>query len=190
MSEIKQSSLLKSLKPKFKKFVMHMMTVLYRIFYKFIKIDSRTVLFIAFHGKGYLCNPKYIHEYMSQDIKYKDFEFVWAVKNPMDIQIPNAKVIKYNSIEYFYYLAKSHYWVFNCKMPSYVVKKKNQVYLQTWHGTPLKRLGHDINVSPDQTFYRSQVSMAEMMKSYDDDAKKYDYFVSPNRFSTEKFLSA
>ena len=75
-------------------------------------------------------------------------------------------------------------------MPKYILKKENQIYIQTWHGTPLKRLAHDINIGEDKTFYRTKVTKEEMTKSYDTDVKKYDYFISPNAFSTEKFKSS
>ncbi|MFR3816538.1 MAG: CDP-glycerol glycerophosphotransferase family protein, partial [Turicibacter sp.] len=163
---------------------------LYRLFYKLIPIQKKTFLFVAYHGRGYLCNPKAIHEYMSQCEAYHDYQFIWALKKDHYVDIPNAKVIRYNSLQFFYYLARSKYWIFNCKMPAYLMKKKDQIYLQTWHGTPLKKLAHDINIGPSATFYRSQVTKDQMTKSYDIDRQRYDYFLSPSAFATEKFISS
>lgn len=173
-----------------KKVLNKVINYLYRTFYYFIPVNKKTVLFIAYHGRGYLCNPKAIHQYMSECSEYKDYNFIWAIKKNKQVNIPNAKVIRYYSPQYFYYLARSKYWIFNCKMPSYLQKKKNQVYLQTWHGTPLKRLAHDINIGENITFYRTRMSRGQMVRTYDNDCKKYDYFLSANPFSTEKFLSA
>jgi len=75
-------------------------------------------------------------------------------------------------------------------MPMYMTKKKNQIYLQTWHGTPLKKLARDIEIGDNATFYRSKMTKAEMVKTYDEDVKKYDYLISPNSYSTQKFISA
>lgn len=75
-------------------------------------------------------------------------------------------------------------------MPDYIRKKDEQIYLQTWHGTPLKRLAHDIHVAADTTFYRSRMSAEEMYRSYDVDVARYNYMISPNRFCTEVFQSA
>nr|WP_196001940.1 CDP-glycerol glycerophosphotransferase family protein [Clostridium sp. 1001271B_151109_B4] len=162
----------------------------YNIFYKYIPVDERTIMFIAYHGRGYLCNPKYLHKYMINDSKYSDYKFIWAVKKVDNVNISNAKVIKYNGLIYYYYLARSKYWIINCKMPKHVLKKEEQIYLQTWHGTPLKRLAHDIEIGEGASFYRTKVSKREMTNSYDSDVRKYDYFISPNKFSTEKFKSA
>ena len=62
--------------------------------------------------------------------------------------------------------------------------------MQTWHGTPLKRLGHDIHVDENTTFYRSQVKAKDMYRSYDIDSARYNYMISPNAFCTKIFPSA
>ena len=74
-------------------------------------------------------------------------------------------------------------------MPDYYVKRTEQIYLQTWHGTPLKRLAHDM---PDLgiTYYRSQQTYQEMISAYDKDSELWDYLISPNNFSTAIFCSA
>lgn len=166
--------------------------IAYKLTYKLIPIDNKTVIFISFHGRGYSDNPKAIYEEMIKDPRFKDFTFIWAIKNhkKKNIQIPDAKIIEYFSIPYFYYLSKSKYWIFNCKMPLYIEKKKSQIYLQTWHGTPLKRLAHDIDVSENTTFYRSGVSYEKMVESYDKDVARYNYMISPNQFCTEVFQTS
>lgn len=179
-----------NIKAAIKKKISRLIKVLYKITYKYIPINNKIILFVSYHGKGYLCNPKYLHKYMTKDEKYKDFKYIWAVKNKKNIAIPDAKIVRYNGLAYFYYLARSKYWIINCKMPKYILKKENQIYIQTWHGTPLKRLAHDIDIGKDKTFYRTKVTKEEMTKSYDTDVKRYNYFISPNKFSTEKFITA
>lgn len=178
------------LKKKIKKFLGRIIKTSYNLWYKFVTVDEKTILFISFHGRGYSCNPKYLHKYLLSNEKYKDYKFVWAVKKGKGKEISSAKVIRYNSVKYFYYLAKSKYWIVNCKLPRHILKKENQVYLQTWHGTPLKRLAHDIQIGSDAKFYRTGVSKKEMTDTYDIDVKRYNYLISPNKFSTEKFQSA
>ena len=171
-----------------KKQLFTLVKTMYKMIYKYIKVDDKTIIFISFHGKGYLCNPKYIHQELLKDPRFKDYKFIFPLKNKNEV-IEGAKVIKYRGLEYFYYLAKSKFWVVNCKLPSYCLKKDNQVYIQTWHGTPLKRLAHDIETKEDITFYRSKMSRNEMTESYDVDVAKYDYLISPNKYSSEIFES-
>lgn len=164
----------------------------YRCLSKVVPIHKKTCLFISFHGKGYSDNPKAIYEKMKCMPQFSEFNMVWAIRNhkKKNIQIEGAKVVEYLSFSYFYYLARSAFWIFNCKMPSYILKKKDQVYLQTWHGTPLKRLAHDIQISSDAKFYRSGLNAQEMQSTYDDDVKKYTYMIAPNSFCTRVFQSA
>lgn len=58
----------------------------------------------------------------------------FAIKNHKEknIEIENAKIIEYFSIPYFYYLARSKYWIVNCKLPKYVLK--NQIKFICKHG--------------------------------------------------------
>ncbi len=164
----------------------------YRIFSRFIIVDKKMVVFISFHGRGYSDNPRAIYEEMIKDHRFDDYEFIWFIKNNKDknISIPRGKIVGYLGLSYFYYIAKAKYWIFNCKMPAYLYKKKNQVYLQTWHGTPLKRLGHDIQVDENTKFYRSGMSYQKMCETYSIDSKRYNYMISPNSFCTEIFPRA
>lgn len=165
---------------------------LYKLTYRMIPCDAKTILFISFHGKGYSDNPKALFEYMQTQSKYNGYRYIWAIKHhtQKNIKIENAKVIEYFSLSYFYYLARSKYWFVNCKLPNYVLKKPSQVYLQTWHGTPLKRLAHDIEVPEGTTFYRSKMSFEQMKETYDNDVQKYNYMISSNPFSSTVFQSA
>lgn len=179
-----------NIKKYIKNIIFKLIKYIYKLIYKYIPIDNNMILFVAYHGRGYLCNPKYLHKYLINNDKFKNYKFIWAAKNPKSVKINNAKIVKYNGILYFYYLARSKYWIINCKMPNYILKKEKQVYIQTWHGTPLKRLAHDINIGRNATFYRTKVSKEQMTSSYDNDVKKYNYFISPNKFSTEKFKTS
>ena len=52
---------------------------IYRITYKLIPTHKKTVLFIAFHGRGYSDNPRAIYEYMRQQDQFKDYRFIWLL---------------------------------------------------------------------------------------------------------------
>lgn len=164
--------------------------VLYPLLYLFgivIKVDPKLILFTAFNGSAYSDNPRYIFEYMLEDEQYRDYQFIWAFKDKQLIE--GSKTVKFNSIKYYYYLSKAKYWVFNAKMAPYYYKKSSQVYLQTWHGTPLKRLGHDI-VDNGTTYYRSKQSYQQMVKSYDNDSRHWDYLIASSPFSCQVFSTA
>lgn len=180
--------------PKLFKFVKNIVTKVKKIGYKYgkglIKVDEKMVIFDSFLGKGYSCNPRSIYEEMLSQEKFNDWKFIWVMRKPSSLQLDRGEVVRYNSLKHFYYLAKSKYWIFNSKTPSYMYKKSNQIYLQTWHGTPLKKLARDIEIGENATFYRTQMSKDDMVKTYDQDVEKYNYLISPNEYSTDKFISA
>lgn len=162
----------------------------FEVLFRLVPIQKKMVLFLSFHGRGFSDNPRAIFLAMKEDPRFQDYTFVWALRKENMQSIEGAKVIQYFTPTYFFYLARSKYWVCNCKLQKYIIRKKKQVYLQTWHGTPLKRLAHDIVVPEGTTFYRSHMSEDAMKKTYDNDVKKYTYMISPNRFCTEVFQSA
>lgn len=180
------------IKKQIKKILNTSIKACYSLVYQLIPVDNKTVIFISFHGRGYSDNPRAIYEAMKKDERFNDYRFIWFIKKhkKKGIKIEGAEIKEYLSIPYFYYMSKAKYWIINCKMPEYMKKKDEQIYLQTWHGTPLKRLGHDIQVSEDTTFYRSGMSYEEMCRTYDVDVEKYNYMISPNSFCTEVFQSA
>jgi len=154
---------------------------------KVVKVDDKLMIFASFNGKAYSDNPRYLFEYLRDSGSFTDYQFVWAFNRKQTIG--GAKVVKFNSLSYYYLLSKAKYWIFNAKMAPYYHKKSQQIYLQTWHGTPLKRLGHDL-FDHGMTYYRSRLSYKEMLKSYDDDSHRWDYLISPNSFSSRVFVSA
>lgn len=154
-----------------------------------IATDDKLVIFEAFLGKQYACSPKAIYEAMKKDERYKDYQFVWVFRQD------NAKrhlmgdertvIVKYNSRKYFRMYARAKYWVTNWRLSSALVKKEDQVCIQTWHGTPLKKIGMDLNIEGNAT-----TSQKKGHKLYLEDAKNYDYFISPSAFCTKVFASA
>ena len=127
-----------------------LITTKYGIFYLNNKIDDKLITFEVFAGRKYADSPKAIYNYMLNNKKYKDYKYIWFFINPENYKFleknKNTKVYKYGSKEYYKYYAKSKYWITNATIPKIIRKKKNQKYIQTWHGTPLKRLGFDIKI--------------------------------------------
>lgn len=151
--------------------------------------DPKTVVFNSFNGKTYGCSPKAVYEYMISHEEFDDWTFIWAFKNAKKHkfleQNPNTKVIRQTARIYERRLAKAKYWITNYRVPDHVWPKEEQVYVQCWHGTPLKRLGYDL-----QTSENAIDSIADIRKKYDIDAQKFSYILSPSKFASEKFTSA
>lgn len=154
-----------------------------------IKVDEKTILFCCFNGKSYSCSPKAIYEYMINDDKFKDYKFIWAFSDEKKYKNleknKNTSVVKIRTKEYKKCLAKAKYWIFNYKTPDFLYPKKNQIFVQCWHGTPLKRLGCDL-----EHFDNVLNTIDGIKKRYKIEASKFTYFISPSKFASEKFISA
>lgn len=174
-------------------FLISLISLGLRIFLKlvsiFVPVNKKQIIFISFHGRAINDNPNAIYQAMLKDERYANMEFVWACKNPNEV-CDKGRIVPYFKMSYFFALMRSQVWVSNCKLQTYIPKKKKQIYIQTWHGTPLKKLAHDIEIAEETSFYRSKISQKKMQKSYDYDVKRYTYMISPNAFCTGVFPSA
>ncbi len=152
-------------------------------------VNEKMIIFEAFMGDKYADSPREIYEAMIQDDRFKDFTFIWAFKKKRDKKnIPalrKATLVTYKSYDYYMYYALAKYFVSNSRIDTIITKREGQVYIQTWHGTPLKKLGYDIPVGDNAL--HSQDELCELYKL---DAERYDYLLSPSAFTTEKFSSA
>lgn len=157
-------------------------------FYLFNRVDNNLILFESFGGSSCSCSPKAIYKYMRSDKKYKNYKYAWVFKD-VDKEKKSFDddviLIKKNSIKYYKYLAKSKYWIVNSLINTGIIKKKNQVYVQCWHGTPLKKIRCDVVLKGNALNDQEDIKMRN-----DLDVKKIDYFISPSEYATEKFISA
>lgn len=160
--------------------------------YANLPIDDKLIIFESFMAKRYADSPRAIYEYMLKDPAYKDYKFVWAFwATVMDEYMwlnnnERTRVIQYGTEEYYKLFATAGYWVVNSRIVDAIDIREGQTYLQCWHGTPLKRLGFDIEVAGDNSIHTKE----GLCKHYKIDAMKYTYMVSPSAFCTEKFRSA
>lgn len=154
-----------------------------------ITTEDHMVVFESFLGKQYGCSPKALFLAMVKDPAYRDYQKVWMFRNPEQYrfleQYENTRVVKYGSKEYENCYAKAKYWITNYHLPAGIVKGKDQIYVQTWHGTPLKKIGCD--VGEPGTLSRDK---KRAWKEYCMEGTIIDYMPSPSPFYTEKIKSA
>lgn len=151
-------------------------------------IDEKLVYFQTFSGRGYSDSPKAIFEYMKSAPEYKDYRFVWSFREPekyLEIADSRTAIVKFRSKADNIAMRTAKYWITNYRMLDHQHPRKNQVYVQCWHGTPLKRLGYDLSASDN-----SMNSIQEIREKYRTDAEKFKYILSPSPFATEKFATA
>ena len=161
----------------------------YRLRTAGIAPDDKVVLFCSYHGKSCTCSPRAIYDFMVGHPAYRDYRFLWAVKDPEAHQAlaaqPRTQVIPFGGRAFEAAMAGAGYWIFNSTLPEHITPRKGQTYLQCWHGTPLKRLGYDITEEGN-----AMNSLAEIHRKYRLEGEKVDYFLSPSPFASACFRSA
>ncbi|MGE8043363.1 CDP-glycerol glycerophosphotransferase family protein [Pseudomonas monteilii] len=113
-----------------------------------LPIEENIVFYESFHGASVSCNPYAIYKALSSNEAYKHLIHVWALNNtsaaPAEMKKSNQVIfVERNSYLYRRYIATAKYLINNNTFMPWFVRRPEQVYLNTWHGTPMKGLGKD-----------------------------------------------
>lgn len=111
-------------------------TILSSLF-RAVRVKKNRIVFNNFKGKDFGDNPKYIAE---EIIKQKlPYELYWVTKKKATHLPKEIKSVKVGSLKEAYIYATSSVIICNTKQRLPFKKKKEQYYIQTWHGSfPLK----------------------------------------------------
>lgn len=117
----------------------------FNILGKFVKVDDHIILFTSFSGKQYNDSPKVIYEYLLQHGLSRHYRCIWAFEQPNNFQEIGCERVKIDTWQYFIYTLKAKYWVTSVNIERGLkYKKKNQVYLNTWHGPAINLMGNAV----------------------------------------------
>lgn len=143
------------------------------------------VYFESFHGKQFSDNPKAIYDYLKKDDT--TLELVWGVTTGYEEIFRDKKIphVRRFSLRWFFVMPRAKFWVINTRTPLWLVKNRRTTYIQTWHGTPLKRIGVDIE----------EVNIPGYTKeSYDKEflaeSSRWDYLTTSSDYTTSHFKEA
>ena len=139
------------------------------------RTDPYAAYFNSFQGR-YSDNPRAVFEALQQ--RRPDLNHVWRVESSHAASFPpGVATVEGGTWEHVKAVGRARYVVTNDWMGSHP-KPPGTVWLQTWHGTPLKRIALDRDLPQEKVLTLQR------------DVAKWDYLVSPNPFSTEIFRRA
>ena len=151
-----------------------------RLYKKAIKkysVNPKMFFFESNLARQYTGNPRYIYERMLE--LYPDFTYVWSYNGDKN-HIPGNPIVVERSSEKFYkYLAQSSVIINNTNFPNWN-QRPETFCLETWHGTPYKKLHWD----------RTNKSGKHSSPAFYVKSRNWDALLSPNHYSTERFKSA
>ena len=158
----------------------------YILLYEQTPIDDHAILIEASHGAVAMGNMFYLLRYMAKSEKYKDFKIYLSARGRMikpfrklleGYGIENVHIVMQASEEYFRLLNGAKYLMNDTSFNPYFTKKEGQVYLNTWHGTPLKALGKGVKSEPH--------NLANIQKNL----TSADYVLFPNAHTRDALIA-
>ncbi len=135
------------------------------------------VLYNSFNG-AFSDSPRAIFEELER--RAGPHDPAWIAARPDDLP-PGVRAVAPYSLGYLRAVGSAACVVSNLQMPRNFAKRRGAKYLQTWHGTPLKRIGFD-----NERWKDDRSGLDRMARDF----AKWDYLVSQNAFSTEIFRRA
>ncbi len=144
-----------------------------------LPLESDLVVYAAYWGTAYSCNPRAIYEKARELAPW--LRGVWVVDADKQDAVPSGvPTVVMGSRDYYRALARATYLVNNVNFANDIVKRPGQVHLQTHHGTPLKTMGLDL---VDAEFGRKRMNFDRLMKR----VARWDFSISQNAFTTEQW---
>jgi CDP-glycerol glycerophosphotransferase len=111
----------------------------YKRLLKRLPLRRGSVVFESHMGGSYSDSPKYIYEAL-RDSGYRGRVY-WSYAKSTAGFPKQATLVKRNSWAYLRALARAEFWIDNQGFPQWIGKRRGTTYIQTWHGTALKRMG-------------------------------------------------
>lgn len=154
-------------------------------YFKKLKINDKAILLESEHGSKTDGNIFYILKYLTSSEKYADYSIYISCRQGNAEQlltlfdnygIKGVIPVVVSSFEYMKILASAKYLINDTTFMPYFIKKEGQVYLNTWHGTPLKTLGKKVNNA------RSEIG--NVQKNF----IVSDYLLYPNKYTMEHMV--
>ncbi|WP_257005417.1 CDP-glycerol glycerophosphotransferase family protein, partial [Streptomyces albidoflavus] len=132
------------------------------------------VLYSSFDGRQYSDSPRAVHEELAA--RDTSLTHLWTVRDQQVDLPPGLTPVALWSAEWYEALARSRHIVTNTQLPEWFERAEGQYVVQTWHGTPLKRIGRDLAGSP--------AADPHYIAALPHRSAQWSLLVSPNRFST------
>lgn len=171
------------MKNKIKKLAKRILYAVYKYIFLHLPVRKKQIVFVSSLGRNYTGSPRAIYEKLVQEGLDKRYECMYVIQD-LHTQMPGqVKKIKKGHIAYYMALATAGILVSDTRLPDSIKKRKETLYIQTWHGTPLKKLALDMT----QVQMSNGQSIEEYHESFRNNAATWDYLIAQNPFSEETF---
>ncbi|MGW0362373.1 bifunctional glycosyltransferase/CDP-glycerol:glycerophosphate glycerophosphotransferase [Streptomyces sp. NPDC002990] len=147
----------------------------YRI-QRLLPLRPELAVFSAYWHGGYACNPAAIEAKLRELAPRMRTAWICDPAHASTLP-PQTVALRPGSAAYWTALARAAYLVTNVNFDRTLVKRPGQIMVQTQHGTPLKRVGLDLQ---DRPAAAPTTDFAGLLRGAD----QWDFLLSSNRHST------
>lgn len=117
-----------------------------KVWSMFVPIESKTMMFASFGGRKFDDSPRALYEAVLKREEFADWRLIWAFVNPEEFDIPRGEKVKIDTLAFFKLIISSKVLISNSGMTRGITfKRKGVIRVETWHGTPLKKIGGEEN---------------------------------------------
>ncbi|MFJ3791842.1 CDP-glycerol glycerophosphotransferase family protein [Kitasatospora sp. NPDC090091] len=132
------------------------------------------VLYDVFGGRGYSDSPRAVHAELAR--RGAPLEHLWVVDDAQAELPAGVRPVRIWSPEWYRALATSRYLVGNTHFPDFLRRRPGQVVVQTWHGSLLKRIAHDVD--------NPWLADHGYLEALDRETPQWSLLLSPSAFAT------
>ncbi|KIF05145.1 glycosyl transferase, partial [Streptomyces sp. RSD-27] len=147
----------------------------YRI-QRLLPLRPELAVFSAYWHGGYACNPAAVEATLRELAPRMRTAWICDPRHAATLP-PETTPLRPGSAAYWTALARATYLTTNVNFDRALVKRPGQVLLQTQHGTPLKRVGLDLQ---DRPAAAPTTDFEGLLRGAD----QWDFLLSSNRHST------
>lgn len=132
--------------PKIILFIYSVARYLMRLWSIVVPVQKKTIIFNSFGGRRFDDSPKAIYDEICKRKEFDNWRLIWAFVNPDEFIIPRGEKVKIDTYSFFKALLYSQVWVGNTGVDRGIdLKMRRNIRIETWHGTPLKKICGDEN---------------------------------------------
>ena len=154
---------------KYNKCIYYIYFYVMSFFVNFLKLfvipNDKILLFNSFAGRKFDDSPKALFDAIKKDKRFTNYRLIWAFHEPDKFVVDGAEKIKTNGFLYFKTALAARVWITNSSVERGLsFKGKKTLYLNTWHGSPIKKMGSDID-SNNLSFKSKSKNLVDYMNT-------------------------
>lgn len=136
------------------------------------ELNQQLILLDSKNGKDLGGNILRLAQELSYNPEYKDYKICFSINNNVKTHLKELLktynityrfIVKEAGFRHYKILASAKYLITDTSFPMEFIKKDGQIIINTWHGTPLKKMGKDID---NQAYSMGNVQKSLLVADY------------------------